>query len=275
MPKRRASGEGTLTYDESRKRWIYYLPPDEAGKRQRISGKTQAEVLAKAAQLKAKRDQGLDLDTKQPTVEQFGEVWLRDVVKRTRRNSTHASYEQMFRLYINPKLGKIRIDKLTAARVQAWVNTLVDAGHSPSTVRNAYLRVRGMLDVAVRYRLVGANVAADIDLPPLKNDRACVLSLKEAHALLLAADGQLDHRKPYTTKDGRTKSLPKTNPRYALIYHLLLALGLRRGEALGLSWADLDWEAGTLQVRRQVQPINGKVVISEYTKQMPGSGCCR
>ncbi|MEI7770647.1 MAG: hypothetical protein WCI67_11685 [Chloroflexales bacterium] len=107
------------------------------------------------------------------------------------------------------------------------------------------------------------------------NDRACVLSLKEAHALLLAADGQLDHRKPYTTKDGRTKSLPKTNPRYALIYHLLLALGLRRGEALGLSWADLDWEAGTLQVRRQVQPINGKVVISEYTKQMPGSGCCR
>jgi hypothetical protein len=55
-------------------------------------------VLAKAEELKAKRAQGLDLDARQPTVEQFSEVWLRDVVKRTRRASTHDGYEQMFRL---------------------------------------------------------------------------------------------------------------------------------------------------------------------------------
>ncbi|NTU85698.1 MAG: hypothetical protein HGA45_41245 [Chloroflexales bacterium] len=40
------------------------------------------------------------------------------MAKRTRRPSTHASYEQMFHLYINPKIGKIQLDKLTAARVQ-------------------------------------------------------------------------------------------------------------------------------------------------------------
>jgi integrase len=236
MPKRRISGEGTLTYDKARKRWIYHLPADETGKRQQVSGKTQAEAMAKAEELKTKRAQGLDLDTKQPTIEQFSEIWLRDVVKRTRRPSTHVSYEQMFRLYINPRVGKIRLDKLTAARVQGWVNALVDAGQSASTVRNAYLRLSGMLDVAVRYRLISTNPAKDIDLPPLTNSRARVLSLKDARTLLVAADGRRDVRKPYTTSDGRTKSLPKLSTRYTLIYHLLLALGLRRGEALGLGW---------------------------------------
>jgi integrase len=266
MPKRRARGEGTLTYDEARKRWIYYLPPDETGKRQRVSGKTQAEVLAKAEQLKSKRAQGLDLDTKQPTIEQFGEIWLRDVVRRTRRDSTHDTYSQMLRLYINPALGKIRLAKLTAARVQSWVNGLVDAGRSPSTVRNAYLRLRGMLDVAVRYRLMNANPAADVELPPIGNDTAHALSLAQARALLSAADGMLDQREAYTSADGRTKRRPKPSTRIASLYHVLLALGLRRGEALGLRWEDIDWEAGTVQVRRQVQVITFKVVISDYTK---------
>lgn len=270
MPKRRDHGAGTISYDEKRKRWFYYLPRDEMGVRQRVSGKTKADVLAKAEELKAKRAQGLDLDTKQPTIEQFSEVWLRDAVKRTRRASTHASYAQIFRLYINPKIGKIRLDKLTAARVQGWINMLVDAGHSAATVRNAYLRLRGMLDVAVRYRLINANPAKEVDLPQLNNDRPRVLTLAEARALLRAADGKLDLRKPYVTSDGRTKSMPKLSTRYALIYHLLLALGLRRGEGLGLSWDDLDWEASTVQVRRQVQAISAKVIVNEYTKTDAG-----
>ena len=270
MPKRRANNEGTLSYHKGRKRWIYLLPADETGKRQQVSGKTQAEAIAKAEELKAKLAEGLDLDARQPTIKQFSETWLRDVVKRTRRASTHASYEQMFRLYINPKIGKIQLDKLTAARVQGWINMLVDAGNSPATVRNAYQRLRSMLDVAVRYRLISANVAKDVDLPPLTNDRAQVLSLKEARTVLVTADGKRDLRKPYKTRDGRTKSPPKLSTRYALVYHILLALGLRRGEALGLSWEDVDWEAGTVQVRRQVQQINAKTVVSDYTKTDAG-----
>jgi integrase len=127
-----------------------------------------------------------------------------------------------------------------------------------------------MLDIAVRYRLISANPAKDVDLPPITNDRARALTLSEARMLLKAADARLDVRKPYTTKDGRSKSLPKLSTRYALLYHLLLALGLRRGEGLGLSWADLDWEKSTVQVRRQVQQINGKVIVSDYTKTDAG-----
>jgi hypothetical protein len=41
---------------------------------------------------------------------------------------------------------------------------LMDAGDSPSTERDAYQRLRSMLDVAVRYRLISADPAKDVDL---------------------------------------------------------------------------------------------------------------
>jgi integrase len=40
-------------------------------------------------------------------------------------------------------------------------------------------------------------------------------------------------------------------------------LGLRRSEVLGLMWSDVDLEAGTLQIRRGLQRVGGKLVTSE------------
>jgi integrase len=53
-------------------------------------------------------------------------------------------------------------------------------------------------------------------------------------------------------------------------FHLLLGLGLRRGEVLGLRWADLDGEARTIRVTQQVQLVAKKVIIS--TPKTEGSG---
>jgi len=40
--------------------------------------------------------------------------------------------------------------------------------------------------------------------------------------------------------------------RYATLYVLTLATGLRRGELLGLRWEDVDFDAGMLHVRRNI-----------------------
>ena len=44
------------------------------------------------------------------------------------------------------------------------------------------------------------------------------------------------------------------------MYYLELATGLRRGELLGLKWQDVDFNQGTITVRRQISRINGQVV---------------
>ena len=43
------------------------------------------------------------------------------------------------------------------------------------------------------------------------------------------------------------------------LYYLDLSTGLRRGELLGLKWSDIDLERRTLEVRRQIQRVNGVI----------------
>ncbi len=57
--------------------------------------------------------------------------------------------------------------------------------------------------------------------------------------------------------------------RYEALYVLCLMAGLRQGEALGLKWSDIDLDAGTLRVNRQLQRVrrdgdkSGTLVFSE------------
>ena len=82
---------------------------------------------------------------------------------------------------------------------------------------------------------------------------------------------------------------------YFELFLLDLSTGLRRGELLALQWSDLDLDAGTLSVTKQVYEVNGKMQISipktkasirklvlppavievfrEYQKQPNAAGC--
>jgi integrase len=44
--------------------------------------------------------------------------------------------------------------------------------------------------------------------------------------------------------------------------HIALLCGLRQGEALGLRWRDIDLENGVLEVRNQIQMIDGKLQLT-------------
>ena len=63
-------------------------------------------------------------------------------------------------------------------------------------------------------------------------------------------------------------------------YVLMLVLGLRRGELLGLRWDDIDLETGSAQIRSQLQRIDGRLVLrptktisSEAMLPLPSSAC--
>ncbi len=43
------------------------------------------------------------------------------------------------------------------------------------------------------------------------------------------------------------------------LYYLDLSTGLRRGELLGLKWSDINFESRTLEVKRQIQRVNGMI----------------
>jgi integrase len=51
--------------------------------------------------------------------------------------------------------------------------------------------------------------------------------------------------------------------RLSPLWHVIAMTGMRRSEAIGLRWSDVDLEAGRLSVRRALIPINREVVVSE------------
>jgi integrase len=87
--------------------------------------------------------------------------------------------------------------------------------------------------------LVPRNVAKAAKPPSLSRSERRALTYEEAGALLSAIAG--DRLEP--------------------LFVVLLATGLRRGEVLGLRWADIDLDAEVLHVRQTLQRVNGCLTI--------------
>jgi integrase len=115
------------------------------------------------------------------------------------------------------------------------------AGLSVKSVTYIHQVLRTALQLAVRWDLVQRNVALLVDRPRRVR--------KEIH--------------PLTPHEARRFLATITGHRLEALFTVALAMGLRQGEALGLSWKDIDFAAGTLRVRHQLQRIDGQLVLVE------------
>jgi integrase len=239
MTKRRGHGEGTF---RQRADGIWEVRVSLAGgKRKSFYGKTRSEVRDKLRQAQRDQEQGLDLSAGTQTVAQFLDRWLADVVKPGLAPKTYASYAEICRVHITPEIGHIRLAKLTAQHVTQLLQTKREARLSPRTVQYIRAVLRIALNRAVKWQLLARNPVLLTDAPKVRRSEVKPLTPEQARQFLTAAEGD------------RLESL----------YRVALALGLRLGEALGVSWEDVDFETNTLRVRRSLQRIDGKLTLKE------------
>jgi integrase len=235
---RRNRNEGSI-FQRKDGRWCGMLSlrwPDGRRRRKSFFGTTAAHVQDQL--LKARSDQrgGLPVAIEQQTVKQFLDRWLEDSVKPSVRPTTHQQYHQHVRLYLGPSLGRHQLPKLSPQHVQSFVNERLKTNLSPRTVQLSLVILRHALDTAMKWDLVGRNVAKLVDSPRVKHHEITPLDPIQARKFLGAAKGR----------------------RLEALYSVALSLGLREGEALGLRWKDIDLESGQLTIRQIVQRIGGK-----------------
>ena len=163
--------------------------------------------------------------------------WLETVIKPSRRPATHALYETITRLYLKPGLGQHNLRRLSVPIVQAFLNGKLAEGQSNRNVHMMRQVLSAALTRAVREELITRNVAHLIELPPWEPGDVRPWSSEEALAFLGAA---------------------RTDPLYPA-FVLLMLYGMRRGEVLGLRWADVDLDAGRLAIRQQLQRVHGEL----------------
>ena len=258
MPKRRANGEGNIRKRKDGRwegRYTAGYDP-ETGKRiiKNVLGKTQAEVKEKLKKA-IKANVGIDYGrSRNYTVGSWLEVWMENYAKVKLRPSTFKTSQGFLKNHIKPQIGSIPLDKLTTIHIQRFYNNLQKSGRvqrknfpelkdkslSPRVVRGVHTLLRNCLEQAVAERLILSNPAQGCKLPQLEKKEMKILPQEKIGMYLAEAE------------------------RRGLLaaFYLELTTGLRRGELLALQWADLDTESKTLSVTKQVNRINGELVVS-------------
>lgn len=241
MPKSRksANGEGSIYYRRDRKRWEGSLTvgttTDGRPSRRTVTGRTRAEVIDRMANLRRSIEAGPGLPA-EVTVGRWLNHWLLEVLPLTdTAPTTRDNYADVVRLYVEPTIGRVRLDQLQPAHVRSMLARLRDQGLSSNTQRAARSVLRRSLRAAEVDGLVTRNVAALVDGVRVQQPEGRTLTPDQARDLLAAVRGD----------------------RHEALVVLLLSLGLRRGEALGLGWDDLqlDREQPTLTVRRALKKV--------------------
>jgi integrase len=190
------------------------------------------------------------------------------------------------RHYIVPSLGKVRLDRLKVADVQIWLNELparcqccaqgkdarrLERGTarccvlgqccrsfpSPRTVKDVRAVLRSPLSSAMRQELVERNVAELVTTPQQRKRKVVPVDQRGGAVSL---------------------SLPRSDAdsMYAA-FVLVVVLGLRKGEVLGLRWDAIDLAASELVVDHKLQRVNRsllyratKTEASDASLPMPG-----
>jgi integrase len=177
------------------------------------------------------------------TVKDYSELWLQRESEKTSAGrglapSTLGFYRQIFDLYVNPTLGSRPLPALLVEDVERMMTTLSRLGKSPRTVQAARNALGRLLGSARRDGLV-----------------AEVVTTHASQVRRTLADDAGPTSKALQPEEVRKLFEVAAATQWEPLLATLALLGLRRGEALGLSWADVDLDAGVLTVRRSLSRV--------------------
>lgn len=235
MAKRREWGTGSLYQRKSDGRWIGavdvgYKPDGITRDRRTVSGKTRDEARRKLRDLQLAVDKGEQHG--RTTVKEWADIYLVERAKDLRPKAYNAAASPI-RKWVVPTIGRRRLAELTPADIRAVDNAQRKAGRQPNDTRRVMMT---MLRAAlVEGHHVPPPVFAMRNLPTPPSDRQA-MTVDEGLRMLKAA-AELPHGSRWL---------------------ITLVYGQRKGEALGLTWPAIDFDAagyGEFDVEWQLQTL--------------------
>ena len=189
-------------------------------------------------------------------------TWLD--TRATVRASTLRGYQAICANHLIPYLGAVPLAALSPRQVEGmlagirrhsavWGRPVTDA-----TVQRIHATLRTALNAAVREELIGANPAKAVRLPKVRRPLAVVWTPDRIAEW--RASGQRPAVAVWTAGQTAAFLAGIREHRLYAAFHLISLRGLRRGEAAGLRWCDLDLDAAAMFVTHQVQSVGGRVV---------------
>ena len=224
MGKRsRNQGEGSI---RKRANGSYEIRLRTASGRRSWYTKTKSEATQLLVEKRAELGTGLLSEPGSETLAGWTLHWLKSVHRHKVADSTLAYSTWVAQTHVLPRVGKVRLSKVSADVIERILNDLEAEGVGSATRRNVFKLLRQVLGAAVKRGKLPANPCAQVEAPKAEESEARALSPDEVERILVAAEGT-----PYEA-----------------LWVLLLTTGMRFGEVAGLTWGAVDLDAGIVRI---------------------------
>lgn len=204
------------------------------------------------ARLVVEVNNGRHVESSEMLLQDWAEIWDKEHVSCKLSAKTAATYRMMLKNRIVPALGKIRLDRLTPTHIQRFYAQLNSAdgirldkkGGKPrpgplkdATKAKIHRILSAMLQEAVYRQLIQHNPARDTRAPQEKCPEIKYFEESNIRRLL--------------------EVLPKESLRFRALVMLALSTGMRRGEIIGLTWDQVNWDDSIITVRQAASFVAG------------------
>jgi integrase len=220
-------------------RWWLADYTDGSGKRHQVRFKRKAEAEAHEEKTKVAIRAGthVSLDSNL-TISDVADKWIKRVEANARERTTLKQYKEHIKLHILPRIGAVKLAKLTKGQVEAFRDSLIqgDQALSRPMAQKVLRSLKSMLKV-VRC----SHLADDVKVEISKRGKR-----------------RLEVGRDIPTPEEVSRMVQKTEKGSRLRALLMMATstGLRASELRGLRWSDVDLKARELHVRQRADRWN-------------------
>ena len=212
---------------------------------------TRREAVSARDALLGRGDEGAVVEAW--TVGRWLRYWLS--TRTSIRPSTLRSYTEHVERHLIPHLGRIPLGALTSRHITDMIAELGSTDNrcgrppTPSTLYRIRATLRSALNAAIREGLLRDNPARSIELPSPRRPQAQVWTDQRVQAW--QETGQRFAVAVWTVQQTAAFLDFVAEDRLFAMWWLIALRGLRRGEAAGLRWVDVDLDAGVVMIGQQ------------------------
>jgi integrase len=185
--------------------------------------------------LRAEIAQGIWTAPTSMTVAEWAATWVEQYLKRAVSTRSYDRQKSIIERHIVPALGTIRLQKLSAVRINGLYRQLETDGLHPSTIHYVHVVLGSCLKTAVKLGAIAGNPVANASPPKVSaQSGGRALTQSELDRLLRAFSG---------------------GPLFPAVA-MAAGTGARINEILALEWAAVDWAAKTLRINAALKPTS-------------------
>ena len=231
---------GTVTL---RKTYHNLLTKNGKTKQKKFTGKTKKEAKEKMDEFE--KEIGLSTETSSTPYLfiDYIKFWANTYKRNTLKESSYDNLQYCIKTRIEPyDIAHFKLSQLNSNVLQIYINSLVDAKYSRSTIKKTYQTINNCLNNAVETGMINKNPLTPVKLPTESR-----VITKEKSIEIYEKDEVAKICKTALMKNGKSDN-------YLYYYGpeiiFLLFTGIRIGEACALCWKDVDFDNRTITIKK-------------------------